>query len=155
MLLITQNAPLSFHFSNQTFILFLSLFTPDLLSASVRSFHYSCASPLRRISPSDGDSVVSDRSSERESTEENLRGLATPGDGKHSRKVPINVLNGKWPPPGSTRRADGGAGGGGGRADGDKRRAAPAFATWLTRGPDAKENKKKGIRPRKGKALNH
>lgn len=42
--------------------------------------------------------MVSDRSSERESTEENLRGLATPGDAKHGRKVPIGVLNGKWPP---------------------------------------------------------
>ncbi|CAK6960139.1 UPF0606 protein KIAA1549 [Scomber scombrus] len=50
-----------------------------------------------RISPSDGDSVVSDRSSERDSTEENLRAHATPSDSKHSRKIPINVLNG--PPP--------------------------------------------------------
>uniref|UniRef100_G3PJW9 Uncharacterized protein n=1 Tax=Gasterosteus aculeatus aculeatus TaxID=481459 RepID=G3PJW9_GASAC len=50
-----------------------------------------------RISPSDGDSVVSDRSSERESAEENPRGQATPSDSKHNRKVPINVLNG--PPP--------------------------------------------------------
>ncbi|XP_050929480.1 LOW QUALITY PROTEIN: UPF0606 protein KIAA1549 [Lates calcarifer] len=50
-----------------------------------------------RISPSDGDSVVSDHSSERESTEENLRVHATPSDSKHARKVPINVLNG--PPP--------------------------------------------------------
>lgn len=48
-----------------------------------------------RISPSDGDSVVSDRSSERESAEENPRGQATPSDSKHNRKVPINVLNGK------------------------------------------------------------
>uniref|UniRef100_A0A1A7YMY1 KIAA1549 n=1 Tax=Iconisemion striatum TaxID=60296 RepID=A0A1A7YMY1_9TELE len=55
-----------------------------------------------RISPSDGDSVVSDRSSERESTEENLRAHATPSDSKQTRKVPINVLNGKnriGPPP--------------------------------------------------------
>ncbi len=52
---------------------------------------------LGRISPSDGDSVVSDRSSERESTEENLRVHATPSDSKQTRKVPINVLNGKWP----------------------------------------------------------
>uniref|UniRef100_A0AAQ4R0U5 Uncharacterized protein n=1 Tax=Gasterosteus aculeatus aculeatus TaxID=481459 RepID=A0AAQ4R0U5_GASAC len=55
-----------------------------------------------RISPSDGDSVVSDRSSERESAEENPRGQATPSDSKHNRKVPINVLNGKnriGPPP--------------------------------------------------------
>ncbi|XP_047452179.1 UPF0606 protein KIAA1549 isoform X2 [Mugil cephalus] len=50
-----------------------------------------------RISPSDGDSVVSDHSSERESTEENLRVHATPSDSKQTRKVPINVLNG--PPP--------------------------------------------------------
>ncbi|KAK2841988.1 hypothetical protein Q5P01_012188 [Channa striata] len=50
-----------------------------------------------RISPSDGDSVVSDHSSERESTEENLRAHGTPCDSKQTRKVPINVLNG--PPP--------------------------------------------------------
>ncbi|KAM3609721.1 uncharacterized protein V6R79_019209 [Siganus canaliculatus] len=50
-----------------------------------------------RISPSDGDSVVSDPSSERESAEENLRVHATPSDSKQTRKVPINVLNG--PPP--------------------------------------------------------
>eukprot|EP00066_Takifugu_rubripes_P016058 XP_011605324.1 PREDICTED: UPF0606 protein KIAA1549-like [Takifugu rubripes] len=50
-----------------------------------------------RISPSDGDSVVSDHSSEREPNEENRRGYTTPSDGKHTRKVPINVLNG--PPP--------------------------------------------------------
>ncbi|KAM9351793.1 UPF0606 protein KIAA1549 [Symphorus nematophorus] len=50
-----------------------------------------------RISPSDGDSVVSDHSSERESTEENLRAHATPSDSKQTRKLPINVLNG--PPP--------------------------------------------------------
>lgn len=94
---------------------------------SACAVHYSCASPLCRISPSDGDSVVSDRSSERESTEENLRGLATPGDAKHGRKVPISVLNGKWPPrDASTRVEDAGEGR---RADGDKRRAAPAFTT--------------------------
>ncbi|XP_034734187.1 UPF0606 protein KIAA1549 isoform X2 [Etheostoma cragini] len=50
-----------------------------------------------RISPSEGDSVVSDRSSEREPIEENLRAHATPSDCKQTRKVPINVLNG--PPP--------------------------------------------------------
>ncbi|XP_042080011.1 UPF0606 protein KIAA1549 isoform X2 [Haplochromis burtoni] len=50
-----------------------------------------------RISSSDGDSVLSDHSSERESTEENLRAQATPSDSKQTRKVPINVLNG--PPP--------------------------------------------------------
>lgn len=52
-----------------------------------------------RISSSDGDSV---HSSERESTEENLRAQATPSDSKQTRKVPINVLNGKnriGPPP--------------------------------------------------------
>ncbi|XP_042080009.1 UPF0606 protein KIAA1549 isoform X1 [Haplochromis burtoni] len=55
-----------------------------------------------RISSSDGDSVLSDHSSERESTEENLRAQATPSDSKQTRKVPINVLNGKnriGPPP--------------------------------------------------------
>ncbi|XP_071360970.1 UPF0606 protein KIAA1549 isoform X2 [Trachinotus anak] len=46
-----------------------------------------------RISPSDGDSVVSDRSSERESTEENLRAHATPSDSKQTRKNRIG------PPP--------------------------------------------------------
>lgn len=50
-----------------------------------------------RVSPSDGDSVVSDHSSERESTEENLRAHATPSDSRQTRKIPINVLNGKWP----------------------------------------------------------
>jgi len=48
-----------------------------------------------RISPSDGDSVVSDHSSERESTEENLRAHATHSDRKQTHKLPINVLNGK------------------------------------------------------------
>ncbi|XP_056272301.1 UPF0606 protein KIAA1549 isoform X3 [Pseudoliparis swirei] len=51
-----------------------------------------------RISPSDGDSVVSDPSSERESTEENLRAHATPNDGKQTRKnrigpPPMNATN--------------------------------------------------------------
>ncbi|XP_061629252.1 UPF0606 protein KIAA1549 isoform X7 [Phyllopteryx taeniolatus] len=50
-----------------------------------------------RISPSDGDSMVSDRSSGRESAEENLRAQATASDSKQTRKAPINVLNG--PPP--------------------------------------------------------
>ena len=65
----------------------------------VLGFYYSCKSVclLGRISPSDGDSVVSDHSTERESTEENLRAQATPSDSKQTRKVPINVLNGKWP----------------------------------------------------------
>lgn len=52
-----------------------------------------------RVSPSEGDSVVSDHSSERGSTGENQRGHATPGNGKPPRKVPINVLNGEQPPP--------------------------------------------------------
>nr|XP_046250801.1 UPF0606 protein KIAA1549 isoform X2 [Scatophagus argus] len=43
-----------------------------------------------RISPSDGESVVSDHSSERESTEENLRGHATPSDSKQTRPPPMN-----------------------------------------------------------------
>ncbi|XP_061577371.1 UPF0606 protein KIAA1549 isoform X6 [Cololabis saira] len=46
-----------------------------------------------RISPSDGDSVVSDHSSERGSTEENLRAHATPSDSKQTRKNRIG------PPP--------------------------------------------------------
>uniref|UniRef100_A0A8C6T5G4 Si:ch211-1e14.1 n=1 Tax=Neogobius melanostomus TaxID=47308 RepID=A0A8C6T5G4_9GOBI len=50
-----------------------------------------------RISPSDGDSVVTDHSCDRESAEDNLRGPGTPSDAKHTRKIPINVLNG--PPP--------------------------------------------------------
>uniref|UniRef100_A0A3Q3E233 UPF0606 protein KIAA1549 n=1 Tax=Labrus bergylta TaxID=56723 RepID=A0A3Q3E233_9LABR len=65
---------------------------------SVSSTKASRSSRRReRISPSDGDSVVSDHSSERESNEENLRGHGTPNDSKQTRKVPINVLNG--PPP--------------------------------------------------------
>lgn len=63
----------------------------------VGMFCYSYVFPLCRISPSDGDSVVSDYSSERESTEENLRGHVTPIDSKHTRKNPINVLNGEQP----------------------------------------------------------
>ncbi|XP_036068470.1 UPF0606 protein KIAA1549 isoform X7 [Oryzias melastigma] len=43
-----------------------------------------------RISPSDGDSVVSDHSTERESTEENLRAPAAPGDSKQTRPPPLN-----------------------------------------------------------------
>lgn len=63
------------------------------------SFYYSCECVCfpDRVSPSDGDSVVSDHSSERESTEENLRSHTTPSDSKQTRKIPINVLNGKWP----------------------------------------------------------
>ncbi|XP_032439930.1 UPF0606 protein KIAA1549 isoform X3 [Xiphophorus hellerii] len=43
-----------------------------------------------RISPSDGDSVVSDHSSEREPTEENPRAHATPSDSKQTRPPPMN-----------------------------------------------------------------
>ncbi|KAM6946133.1 UPF0606 protein KIAA1549 [Aplochiton taeniatus] len=51
-----------------------------------------------RISPSDGDSMGSERSSEgRDSTEDSLRAVTSSGDGKQPRKIPINVLNG--PPP--------------------------------------------------------
>ncbi|XP_029379670.1 UPF0606 protein KIAA1549 [Echeneis naucrates] len=46
-----------------------------------------------RISPSDGDSVVSDRSSERESTEDNLRAHTTPSDSKQTRPPPMNGTN--------------------------------------------------------------
>lgn len=53
--------------------------------------------PFGRVSPSEGESVVSDHSSERGSTGENQRGHATPGNGKPPRKVPINVLNGEQP----------------------------------------------------------
>ncbi|CAL8358166.1 unnamed protein product [Lota lota] len=50
-----------------------------------------------RISPSDGDSVVSDGSSGRDSGEDPRRGQVTPSDSKQTRKIPINVANG--PPP--------------------------------------------------------
>ncbi|KAL4612796.1 UPF0606 protein KIAA1549-like [Arapaima gigas] len=43
-----------------------------------------------RISPSDGDSVVSEPSSPRESTEETLRTPATPNEGKQPRRTPKN-----------------------------------------------------------------
>lgn len=66
------------------------------LNPGIAAF-YLCVCLWARVSPSDGDSVVSDRSSERDSTEENLRGHATPSAGKHAHKIPINVLNGKWP----------------------------------------------------------
>ncbi|XP_026032417.1 UPF0606 protein KIAA1549 isoform X4 [Astatotilapia calliptera] len=46
-----------------------------------------------RISSSDGDSVLSDHSSERESTEENLRAQATPSDSKQTRPPPMNDTN--------------------------------------------------------------
>ncbi|XP_028305479.1 UPF0606 protein KIAA1549 isoform X2 [Gouania willdenowi] len=68
--------------------------------ASVFSTKASRTSRRReRISPSDGDSVVSDRSSEWDSTEDNLRAHAMPGDRKPPHKVPINVLNSPPPPP--------------------------------------------------------
>uniref|UniRef100_A0A8C4Z1K5 Si:ch211-1e14.1 n=1 Tax=Gadus morhua TaxID=8049 RepID=A0A8C4Z1K5_GADMO len=51
----------------------------------------------RRISPSDGDSVVSDGSSGRDSGEDPRRGQVTPSDSKQARKTPISVANG--PPP--------------------------------------------------------
>lgn len=73
-------------------------------------FYYSCVSSPSRISPSDGDSVISDHSSERESTEENLRAHTTPSDSKQTRKVPINVLNGKWPWQHSYKHRRGGRG---------------------------------------------
>ncbi|KAM4733393.1 UPF0606 protein KIAA1549 isoform 4-T4 [Anableps anableps] len=43
-----------------------------------------------RISPSDGDSVVSDHSSERKPAEENPRAHATPSDSKQTRPPPMN-----------------------------------------------------------------
>ncbi|XP_068595703.1 UPF0606 protein KIAA1549 [Brachionichthys hirsutus] len=43
-----------------------------------------------RISPSDGDSVISDHSSERELSEENLRAHATPSNSKQTRPPPVN-----------------------------------------------------------------
>ncbi|XP_068170141.1 UPF0606 protein KIAA1549 [Antennarius striatus] len=46
-----------------------------------------------RISPSDGDSVVSDHSSERELAEENLRAHATPSNSKQTRPPPMNSAN--------------------------------------------------------------
>ncbi|XP_030221063.1 UPF0606 protein KIAA1549 isoform X2 [Gadus morhua] len=55
-----------------------------------------------RISPSDGDSVVSDGSSGRDSGEDPRRGQVTPSDSKQARKTPISVANGKnriGPPP--------------------------------------------------------
>lgn len=76
----------------------------DVLKALETRFHddtqfiiHACVCPVGRVSPSEGDSVVSDHSSERGSTGENQRGHATPGNGKPPRKVPINVLNGEQP----------------------------------------------------------
>uniref|UniRef100_A0A8C7MVT5 Si:ch211-1e14.1 n=1 Tax=Oncorhynchus kisutch TaxID=8019 RepID=A0A8C7MVT5_ONCKI len=74
--------------------------TPKSKGTSVSSTKASRSARRRgRISPSDGDSMVSAGSSdrERESAEENLRAIATPNDSKQARKIPINVLNG--PPP--------------------------------------------------------
>ena len=50
---------------------------------------------VSRISPSDGDSVVSDGSSGRDSGEDPRRGQVTPSDSKQARRTPINVANGK------------------------------------------------------------
>ncbi|XP_045552970.1 UPF0606 protein KIAA1549 isoform X1 [Salmo salar] len=74
--------------------------TPKSKGTSVSSTKASRSARRRgRISPSDGDSMVSAGSSdrERESAEENLRAIAMPNDSKQARKIPINVLNG--PPP--------------------------------------------------------
>uniref|UniRef100_A0A8C8HGQ0 Uncharacterized protein n=1 Tax=Oncorhynchus tshawytscha TaxID=74940 RepID=A0A8C8HGQ0_ONCTS len=76
--------------------------TPKSKGTSVSSTKASRSARRRgRISPSDGDSMVSAGSSdrERESAEENLRAIAMPNDSKQARKIPINVLNGKCPPP--------------------------------------------------------
>uniref|UniRef100_A0A3B3E173 UPF0606 protein KIAA1549-like n=1 Tax=Oryzias melastigma TaxID=30732 RepID=A0A3B3E173_ORYME len=59
-------------------------------SKSKTSASSSKASRGGRISPSDGDSVVSDHSTERESTEENLRAPAAPGDSKQTRNEPLS-----------------------------------------------------------------
>ncbi|KAJ0069498.1 hypothetical protein NL108_008257, partial [Boleophthalmus pectinirostris] len=66
--------------------------TPVSKGSSTKASHASRR--RERISPSDGDSVITDHSSERESAEDNLRGHATPSDAKHTRKHHINVLNG-------------------------------------------------------------
>ncbi|XP_030646483.1 UPF0606 protein KIAA1549 [Chanos chanos] len=50
-----------------------------------------------RISPSDGGSVASDPSSERDSPEENLRQAGLSSDTKQPRKMAINGLNGPLP----------------------------------------------------------
>ncbi|KAM8861902.1 UPF0606 protein KIAA1549 isoform 5-T6 [Synchiropus picturatus] len=70
---------------------------PVPVSKKSASITKASRSRLERISPSDGESVVSDRSCERDAPEENLRAQATPSDSKQNRKNPINVLNG--PPP--------------------------------------------------------
>ncbi|XP_063053283.1 UPF0606 protein KIAA1549 isoform X2 [Engraulis encrasicolus] len=54
-----------------------------------------------RISPSDGDSVTSDRSSEKGSPLGRLRGTTAPHDPKQSRKMVANGLSGPPPVPGS------------------------------------------------------
>ncbi|XP_036373971.1 UPF0606 protein KIAA1549-like [Megalops cyprinoides] len=51
-----------------------------------------------RISPSEGDSMVSDPSSGRESGEENLRPPVTPNEGKQPRKTPKNGKSKIGPP---------------------------------------------------------
>ncbi|KAM8861901.1 UPF0606 protein KIAA1549 isoform 4-T5 [Synchiropus picturatus] len=75
---------------------------PVPVSKKSASITKASRSRLERISPSDGESVVSDRSCERDAPEENLRAQATPSDSKQNRKNPINVLNAKnriGPPP--------------------------------------------------------
>ncbi|XP_053742248.1 UPF0606 protein KIAA1549 isoform X2 [Synchiropus splendidus] len=70
---------------------------PVPVSKKSASITKASRSRLERISPSDAESVVSDRSCERDAPEENLRAQGTPSDSKQNRKNPINVLNG--PPP--------------------------------------------------------
>ncbi|XP_072290749.1 UPF0606 protein KIAA1549 [Eucyclogobius newberryi] len=65
--------------------------TPVSKGSSTKASHASRR--RERISPSDGDSVVTDHSSEQECAEDNPRGHATPGDAKHTRKNRIG------PPP--------------------------------------------------------
>uniref|UniRef100_A0A8C8JQK1 Uncharacterized protein n=1 Tax=Oncorhynchus tshawytscha TaxID=74940 RepID=A0A8C8JQK1_ONCTS len=76
--------------------------TPRSKGTSVSSTKASRSTRRRgRISPSDRDSMVSAGSGDREKelAEENLRAFAMPNDSKQARKIPINVLNGKCPPP--------------------------------------------------------
>uniref|UniRef100_A0A3B3QCB9 Si:dkeyp-27e10.3 n=1 Tax=Paramormyrops kingsleyae TaxID=1676925 RepID=A0A3B3QCB9_9TELE len=67
--------------------------TPKSKASSTKASRSLCPD---RISPSDGDSMVSEPSSPRESTEETLQPPATPPEGKQSRKAP---KNGKSPQP--------------------------------------------------------
>ncbi|XP_028970927.2 UPF0606 protein KIAA1549 isoform X1 [Esox lucius] len=79
--------------------------TPKSKGTSVSSSKVSRSARRRgRISPSDGDSMVSAGSSDREgeAATDNPRAIATPNDSKQARKIPISVLNGKnriGPPP--------------------------------------------------------